>query len=249
MKPVDEKTNSEDNMGEKSGASKTDTNENQESSMTIMNPINYLMSKSRGFALIIVGLLIYLLANISTSGFEEPMKTILALVGPIAIGFGIIMVFLEYRTEGRQIKSELLPMESLGDLEQAFQQLGKNYDILRGQTIQGFAMSAVFMTLGLVVILIGATGQMFGLTVANANLSTIAGLITEFISASALIIYRLNFQRLNKVSDELNTTWRLLAAFKRSEALSEDRRGNILEDLIRALAKLETPKGSVTNVT
>ena len=94
--------------------------------------------------------------------------------------------------------------------------------------------------LGLIVILVGALGQMFGLTTQTGNLSVVAGVIVEFINATALLVYRQNFQRLNSISDKLNDTWKILTAFKQVKELGDKTHADkVRSDLIFALAKTQ----------
>ena len=144
---------------------------------------------------------------------------------------GIILIFKDLEL---QIKHEPLP-ESSSEIEQAINQLNRNYELLRRQTTQGFTIAAIFMFLGLLVILSGSFGEIFGLTSKGANLTSVAGIILEFISGTGLYIYRVNFKRLNSTSDNLNETWKILTAFKKAETLPEDKKSDIKITLIKAL--------------
>jgi len=67
------------------------------------------------------------------------------------------------------------------------------------------------------------------------GLGVIAGIVTEFISGTAIFIYRDNFARLNKTSDRLDESWRVLTAYKLTEELPEDKKSEATLNLITAL--------------
>ena len=69
--------------------------------------------------------------------------------------------------------------------------------------MQGFVITLVLMALGVVVILLGVFGALYGIACDTKVVSVLAGVVTEVISGSTLLVYRLNFNRLNHVSDRL----------------------------------------------
>ena len=85
------------------------------------------------------------------------------------------------------------------------------------------------------VSLAGSAGQLFGFTAAGSNLTTVAGIIMEFISATSVLIYRLNFNRLNETSDRLDATWRVLTAYRLAESLPDEKKTEATLRLIDAL--------------
>ena len=118
-------------------------------------------------------------------------------------------------------------------------QLSKNYELLRAQTNQGFLLSSVFMLVGLVIIIASLFAPSLGWSTVNnegvKGLGVIAGIVTEFISGTAIFIYRDNFARLNKTSDRLDESWRVLTAYKLTEELPEDKKSEATLNLITAL--------------
>lgn len=192
------------------------------------------MKKKRnmGFALVILGLvLIYILLQ-STRSFDF-IAYLSIIIAIILILAGINMADTELQIDN----IEKLP-ESSTEIEQAITQLNRNYNILRNQTSNGFSIAVIFMFLGLIVILIGSLGVMFGYASKGDNLTLTAGIILEFISGASLVIYDKNFKRLNLISDNLNETWKILAAFKKAETLTDgpdDVRTKVKIDLINAL--------------
>ena len=98
-------------------------------------------------------------------------------------------------------------------------------------------MAGTFMALGLLVILSGSLGELFGLTKEGSNLTTIAGIIMEFISGTSLLIYRINFKRLNETSDKLEGTWRILTAHRLTDSLPEEKKTEATMQLINALIR------------
>jgi hypothetical protein len=154
---------------------------------------------------------------------------------------GIYMMFYQLRRDAVRSDST-----TLGDAdakpEHVVFQLSKNYELLRRQTTQGFILAGVFMSLGLLVILSGSAGQVFGLTAQGSNLTTIAGLIMEFISGTSLLIYRLNFKRLNETSDRLDATWRVLTAHQLAASLPDEKKAEATIKLIDALVSRPVSK-------
>jgi hypothetical protein len=157
-------------------------------------------------------------------------------VGVVLILAGIVMMFWQLRQEISSDDTEETAIAS-AQPEHAVSQLSRNYELLRRQTTQGFILSGVFMSLGLLVILSGSAGQFFGFSAQGSNLTTVAGVIMEFISATSLLIYRLNFKRLNETSDRLDATWRVLTAHRLTESLPEDKKAEATLKLIDALIK------------
>ncbi len=119
----------------------------------------------------------------------------------LAVGFGFLVtlagIALLFRDLGRSdsVESELSLSIGSSDIEHAVNQLGKNYDILRRQATQGFVLAGTFMALGILVILAGSLGEMFGFTKSASNLTTVAGVIVEVISGLGLYLFKETFKR------------------------------------------------------
>ena len=131
--------------------------------------------------------------------------------------------------------------QTLSQPEYTIVQLSKNYELLRRQTTQGFILSGIFMALGFLAILSGSAGSLFGFTKEGSNLTTVAGVIMEFISGTSLLIYRINFKRLNETTDKLDGAWRVLTAHKLTADLPPEKRVEATMELIRALLKPSQP--------
>jgi hypothetical protein len=162
----------------------------------------------------------------------------------LAVGFGFLVtlagIFLLFRDLSRPTLSESeLDVVGSSDIEHAVRQLGKNYDILRRQATQGFVLAGTFMALGILVILAGSLGEMFGFTKAAGNLTTVAGVIVEAVSGLGLYLFKETFKRLNSTSDRLHEMWKILAAFQKAETLSEEKKSEVIVSLISKL--VETP--------
>ena len=88
----------------------------------------------------------------------------------LIIGFGFLITFagvvLIFKDLSKVIysTSELDGEVDPSDIAHAVRQLGKNYDILRRKATQGFILSGIFMSLGILVILAGSLGEMLGFT-------------------------------------------------------------------------------------
>jgi len=93
------------------------------------------------------------------------------------------------------------------------------------------------MALGVLVILTGAVGDMFGFKKEASNLTTVAGVVIEAISGLGMYLFNRTFQQLNTTSDRLHDLWRLLAAFKRAEALPDGPRSEVITNLINRLVE------------
>jgi hypothetical protein len=91
------------------------------------------------------------------------------------------------------------------------------------------------MALGVIVILSGSVGKIFGFASVDSDLTSIAGIITEFISATALWLYRANFKRLGETSDRLDNSLNILVAFRETESLPDYERNKTKVELIRSM--------------
>src|SRR5205085_1132030 len=119
-------------------------------------PLRMLVRReTQGPALIVIGCT--LLYFISSRTSDQPSLIyygFAVLLGVIVLA-GIVMTFYQLRKGEIQVQQEPLP-ESSDQLEHAVTQLSKNYELLRRQSTQGFLLAAVFMLLGLIVILSGS---------------------------------------------------------------------------------------------
>jgi hypothetical protein len=153
---------------------------------------------------------------------------------------GIVMMFYQLRSD-ELVVSSTTSDDLTSSPEYTVVQLSKNYEIRRRQTTQGFVLSGVFMALGFLVILSGSAGSLFGFTREGSNLTTVAGVLMEFISGTSLLVYRINFRRLNETTDRLDGAWRVLTAHKLVEGLGEGKREEATMKLIDALLKPTAP--------
>jgi hypothetical protein len=199
-----------------------------------------IVRRSRGLALILLGF-----ATIYVLMFFNRTSDRVGLAVYLGGGFaalvtlaGVVITFLELRSDA---PAELISMSSeRSDLEHTIRQLGRNYDLLRRQTTQGFILAGTFMALGICVILVGSVGELFGFTKEGANLTTVAGVVVEAISGLGLYLFNQTFKQLNAISDRLHETWRVLAAFAKADGLPEDKKSEVVATLI---TKLVEPPG------
>jgi hypothetical protein len=149
-------------------------------------------------------------------------------------------IALLFRDLGRSaaVESELDLSVGSSDIEHAIRQLGKNYDILRRQATQGFVLAGTFMALGILVILAGSLGEMFGFTKAASNLTTVAGIVVEAVSGLGLYLFKETFKRLNSTSDRLHETWKVLAAFRKAETLPDEKKSDVIISPINKLVEI-----------
>ncbi len=190
-----------------------------------------------GGVLVVLGFMtIYVLTGVR--GDRDP--DIISYSG-IGFGFLVTMAGIILLFRGLAQSSEELTEEnalSSSDIEHALAQLGKNYDILRRQATQGFVLAGTFMALGILVILAGSIGEMFGFTKTAGNLTVVAGVVIEVVSGLGLYLFKETFQRLNSTSDRLYEMWKLLAAFRKADELPEDKKSDVVITLINVLVGL-----------
>ena len=193
--------------------------------------------KSRpGLALVAVGFItIYFVVGLSSDLKPTPVMY-------LVVGFSFLVtlagIALLFRDLGQLAPSDSeLDIVGSSDIEHAVRQLEKNYDILRRQATQGFVLAGTFMALGILVILAGSLGEMFGFTEAAGNLTTVAGVIVEAVSGLGLYLFKETFKMLNSTSDRLHHMWRILAAFQKAETLPDEKKSEVIISLINKLVE------------
>jgi TRADD-N domain-containing protein len=166
-------------------------------------------------------------------------NVVLFTAGVLVLG-GIVVTYIGVVRQAPSVST--LAESTSDDLSLAVKQLSRNYEWIRNQTIYAFYLSTVFMALGVLVILFGSIRVVLGLTENADNLTIIAGLISEFISGSALLLYRSSSQRLNEVSKELHQSWKILAAYKLAKDLPKAHQKEAIYHLIYAMAGVPIAK-------
>jgi hypothetical protein len=201
--------------------------------MKMMNDLKILSREELwGPFLVGCGLAIFYIASLRNDE-TGPTRTVVLAGGVFLLVAGVLLMFRQMSPSTRSRES--LSDHGGADADYVVRQLSRNYEILRAQTNQGFLLSGLFMGVGLLVIIASVFSKSLGISISNNSLGTIAGIITEFISGSALLLYRLNFKRLNETSDNLNAAWRVLAAFKLTRELPEGEKAKATMHLIDAL--------------
>jgi hypothetical protein len=193
-------------------------------------PRAFNVSRTTAGPFMMVAGLILLMYPRSTTGVVQVVT--LSLSGILVLG-GMLVTYLGVIREGAGVRP---PPSTSGDLGLAVEQLSRNYEWVRSQTMYAFFLSASFMALGLFVILLGSARSVLGLGEGTNNLTTVAGILAEFISATALVLYRSSSVRLNDISTRLHETWRILAAYRLVKDLPETDQKEALLPLITALA-------------
>jgi hypothetical protein len=209
----------------------------QEMTTEFKSPMGILKTSPGGVLVLLGFMTIYFLVGVRL-GDREP--NIIDYLG-IGVGFMVTIagIFLLFRSLGDfTVTTAEETYVGSSDIELAVAQLGKNYDILRKQATQGFVLAGTFMALGILVILAGSLGEMFGFTKTAGNLTTIAGVVIEAISGLGLYLFKETFKRLNATSDRLQEMWKLLAAFKKAEDLPEDKKSDVIIGLINRLVEV-----------
>jgi hypothetical protein len=173
-------------------------------------------------------------AALSESMIQMVTLAGLALGSILAIWGAVVMA-----RESQARQTEGLPPDAAetgsGVAGYAVSQLNKNNQILRNQTTSGFYVSSVLIILGTLTVLAGAFGSILGFGASAGTLSTVAGVIADFIGATSLVLYRMNFSRLNKTTDNLNYALQIQTAAKLAEGLPPQERASATLLLIRQL--------------
>jgi len=193
---------------------------------------------SPGLFLVLVGFATTYFVTVARGDVAPSLATYLILGFSFLVTmFGVIFLFRDLARPNIE-DAEFSLSAGSSDIEHAVTQLGKNYDILRRQATQGFVLAGTFMVLGILVILAGSLGDMFGFTNAASNLTTIAGVIVETVSGLGLYLFKETFKRLNSTSDRLHEMWKILAAFRKAETLPRNKRAMVIEKLIHKLVEI-----------
>jgi hypothetical protein len=182
-----------------------------------------------GFLMMFIGVWLLIFSPMKT-GITQAVT--LSLSGVLVLG-GMVATYLTVVKPDSGVRP---PSPTTGDLGLAVEQLSRNYEWVRSQTMYAFFLSASFMALGLFVIILGSARSVLGWGEGTSNLTTIAGILSEFISATALVLYRSSSVRMNEVSTRLHETWRILAAYRLAKDLPEMDQKDALLPLITALA-------------
>lgn len=122
-------------------------------------------------------------------------------------------------------------------LAQMSAELAKTFGLLRRQIQLGFGITSLFSGLGLVVILFGCVNEFCGLSPNRGEPTLVAGIVVEFVSATALLVYRTNLQELMSASDRLSDRWQILIAFENAAALPRKKKEAAMVKLIFVLAQ------------
>ncbi len=202
--------------------------------MDYENPVIKFWRTSPGFTLIVFGFM-----ALYTTAFraERADSNIIYLVVGLAFLITIAGIVLLFRSESSVQSSDANLAVGSSDIEETVIQLGKNYDILRRQAIHGFVLAGTFMAVGILVIITGSLGEMFGFTKSASNLTTIAGVVVEAVSGLGLYLFKETFRQLNSTSEKLHEMWKILAAFKKADSLSDERRADVVISLIERLVE------------
>ena len=195
-----------------------------------------LLIKSQTWGPLLVGAGLVFLSTMARS--ENPLilwaSASLAVI--LVIG-GLLIMFIQLwpRTlEPLDAPDAKASIEGLGRL---VRQLTRNYSLLRQQTTQSLLITLILMAIGVIVILVGVFGAMFGFATDTKAIAGVAGTVMEMIGGSVLVVYRLNFKRLNDVTDRLEENWRILSAYTLVGLLPPDKQADATIALIDALVR------------
>jgi hypothetical protein len=205
--------------------------------------------RQTGWILVLLGAMFLLFPIVTNTIAASTEMTSVQIITVIVAGFLILIgIGIEVWRSHQEFRLLQTPvMSNPNDLSLAVEQLAQNYELSRSQTNFAFLITALFMGLGLLVILLGSIRLILGLSDATNTLTLISGVISEFISAGALLIYRSNFNRLNETSTRLYETWKIFAAYKLAQDLRGIDRGNATLGLISALTGVKIEPSPVTD--
>ncbi len=196
----------------------------------IVSPFSFRMLEKASWGPLLVAAGIFLLYVRGGGG------TVPAVTSSFLIFSGVAIMFRQLGGGGLATQIAAGSEGDVSDADYVVKQLSRNFEILRAQTNQGFILSGVFMSVGLLLIAFSLLAPTFGFQTGGVEkLGVVAGIITEFISGTALFLYRVNFSRLNQTSDQLDGAWRVLAAFKLTRELPEDKKAEATIALIDSL--------------
>lgn len=186
--------------------------------------------------LVLGGIFVFYFASLRI-GSDIKVTDYFIIGGGIFLAIAGVLLMFRQLAAGTRIGEADSPGEG-EDASYVVRQLSRNFEILRAQTNQGFLLSGMFMAVGLLILIGSLFAPSIGLKTGGVSgLGTLAGIVTEFISGTALLLYRLNFARLNQTSDRLDDAWRVLAAYKLTRELPEDKKAEATMQLIASLTK------------
>lgn len=180
------------------------------------------------------GMTIYLAANVTVGPRLGAVPYLVIAFGFLVGVAGIVLLFRDVEQPGAEPVG-FDPAKAASDMERVLGQLGMNYDILRQQTKIGFVLAALFMALGISVILAGATGEFLGYTDGTSGVTAVAAVIIESISMIGFYLFRISFKELTATSERLHGMLLLLDAFKRAETLPKEQKTEVMVKLIQRL--------------
>lgn len=122
------------------------------------------------------------------------------------------------------------------------QQLEELYSLSIKHLQISFIASIVALSLGLVVLLIGATLALRGDANASTQLSIIAGVLTQFIGAGFFLIYNKNLKQLNAFYDKLTTHQDTLYSIGIAREIPEQHRTEIYTAIVGRLLSRSGPE-------
>jgi cadmium resistance protein CadD (predicted permease) len=196
-----------------------------------------------GFVAVLVGIIVILYALI----FQG--NNIWAIVIGSVIGFFIIMwgsshILKQFFKTGRLSPLTGTTPDLQKIIEANNETLNTNYDTLRNQTSISFVISNILFVLGFLIICASLFLVFPSAKSGTSNqegvkeLGVFAGIMTEFISGTAMVIYRDCLTNLNKVSERLEENQRFFLAYRfiKDLGLDKDKNSEGILKLITAFA-------------
>lgn len=123
-------------------------------------------------------------------------------------------------------------------------QLDRYYDLNLKHLKISFFASIATLSLGLLVLLIGAASIIGGNSDLSSHLSIIGGVLTEFIGAGFFILYNKNLVQLNSFYEKLIKHKDTLYAIGIAREIPEAQRNEILRAIVGSLLSRGEPQHS-----
>lgn len=92
-------------------------------------------------------------------------------------------------------------------------------DLIRRQATLSFKFTWICVFSGLLLISLGTLAHFIGIYDSFSNITSLSGIVVEFISGTAFVIYKMNFNRHTKLVSRLSRIDELKLAFEQAMSL------------------------------
>ncbi|WP_346930262.1 hypothetical protein [Clostridium sp.] len=178
-----------------------------------------------------------LIALLSTSSFFMYISIKSYLVGD---NNSTVNSYLEELAKEREeLNNKLKDNNNVMDVVRInLNQLNEYYTINKAQARRSYSFSVTMITIGFVVLILGITLWFYGKLELNITIiAGLAGLIAEFIGATALLLYKENSKQAQLFFDKLSYLQYIMLAIELSERLEDNKREEEISLIISSLIK------------